>query len=56
MRKMFLLLSVVAVFGLVGCGKSDAEKAAEQQKEAATVHFKATPMPDPKDYKQPKKL
>lgn len=48
-----VLLFAVIALNFTACGKSDAEKKDEQLKSGLT-HFKATPMPDPKDYKQPK--
>ena len=49
-KTIFTLAAIAIIFNLVGCGKGEDEK----KKELATPHFKATPKPDPKDYKQPK--
>lgn len=48
-----ILLFSMIVLNFAACSKSDAEKKDEQVK-AGLTHFKATPMPDPKDYKEPK--
>lgn len=52
MKKINVLLLAIALFNLAACGKSDVEKQ-DEQKKAALTHFKATPMPDPKNYKNP---
>lgn len=52
MKKITTVLISVIVLNFAACSKSETEKKDEQIK-AGLTHFKATPMPDPKDYKNP---
>lgn len=51
MKYIILMFTTIAiVFNLSACGKSEKE----EKKESALSNFKATPAPDPKNYKTPK--
>jgi hypothetical protein len=55
MNKIILICgAIVFIFNLAACGKNEEEKGKEKEKAASTVNFKAEPMRNLKDYKQPK--